>query len=199
MSAIPTKTVENFAETNRSRLALNDTTSTLQNPQINIAPYLQNLCNKYGDFKVARAWRNEEGEMLWSKHRSVMEVWETEWGINWLATVNNRQILPCEVVLDFDNNPTLNEINKICDELEKRQEKYEAYFTGSKGYHIHIMDNTLLELPKHKRELIKELFIKSLGADLMKKNDVMIALENAPHWKTGRKKTLIRRWPEWEK
>ena len=37
------------------------------------------------------------------------------------------------------------------------------------------------------------------GTDLQKNSEkVMIAIENVPHWKTGKIKTLIRSCPKWE-
>lgn len=165
-------------------------------PQENTAGYLQTLCNKYGDFKIARAWKDSKGEMHWSKHHSVMELWESEQGINFLQTANNRQILPVEMVIDLDDHPTLERANYICDLLEKAQAHYEAYFTGSKGYHIHIWDHDLLALSQKQREKVRALLCAITGADMMKKSDkVMIALENAPHWKTGNKKQLLRHYP----
>lgn len=163
---------------------------------------LQTLCNKYGSFKVARAFLKKDGEMIWSKHREVLECWESEKGIEWLGLVNNRQILPCEIVFDLDYNPTLEQVNHICDKLDALDENYIAYFTGSKGYHIHIKDRMLALMDKHNKEKYRLKLMKAcsnIGADLHKKSEnVMIALEDAPHWKTGKLKTEIRRSAQWD-
>lgn len=163
-----------------------------------VAGRLQTLCNKYGDFKVAKSWKDKEGETHWSKHRTVMECWNSEDGINWLNQVSHRQILPCEIVLDMDENPTKEDMNKICDLLEKYHEEYACYFTGSRGYHIHIKDKALPLMTKQKREIVRESLCKALRMDEMKKNEVMIALENVPHWKTGELKTIVRCSSRWE-
>lgn len=181
-------------------------TSNSQNPENNnynwrtIAGRLQKLCNKYGDFKVAKSWKKPDGEVIWSKHRSVLECWETEWGIQWLGQVSHRQILPCEIVIDLDDNPTEEQLNWICDKLDILGENYIAYFTGSKGYHIHIKDKHLALLSKYQREQIRLKLLHNLTnkADLHKKDEVMIALEEVPHWKTGKLKTEVRRSSNWE-
>ena len=159
---------------------------------------LQTLCNKYGSFKVARAFLKKDGEMVWSKHREVLECWESEKGIEWLGLVNNRQILPCEIVLDLDNNPTIQLLNNICDKLDALEENYIAYFTGSKGYHIHMKHKSFNLMSKTQKEQYRQKFLSAFGADMHKKNEVMIALEDAPHWKTGKLKTEIRRSAQWE-
>lgn len=189
--------LESFAENKKGYSPSMLNPSSLQNP----VAYLQYLCNKYGDFKVARAWRNNKGEMQWSKHRSIMECWESEWGLEWLKTVNNRQILNAEIVIDLDENPTIEKVNWICDLLEGMGEHYKAYKTGSKGYHIHIWSDIFATFDINTRRLMRNKMLKVIGRGLdVQKNSekVMIAIENAPHWKTGNKKELIRSYPKWE-
>jgi len=56
----------------------------------------------------------------------------------------HRTLLKNEIVLDYDpeKNETLNEITtkvkKVCEDLKNKQIAYKCYFTGSRGYHIHI-------------------------------------------------------------
>lgn len=157
--------------------------------------YLQYLCNKYGDFKVAIAGKGKDGQMFWTKHRSVLECWESEQGIWFLSQANNRQILEPEIVLDMDDNPNEQSLNEICDFLENLNVHYKAYFTGSRGFHVHIIDPELALFDKREREAIRAWLIKKTGCDLMKAHEVMIALEDAPHWKTGNPKTLMRSYP----
>ena len=150
--------------------------------------YLQELCNKYGDFKVAYAFKNSEGDMIWSKHKSVMQLWQEE---NWwmLSKVNNRTILPNEIILDIDDDTErkrLNKLKKINTFLEFSGVYHKMYFTGSKGYHVHILLNK--ELTPDERKF----YTKKFKVDELKiSTRVMIALEFAPHWKTGRQKTEI--------
>jgi hypothetical protein len=161
-----------------------------------IAGRLQYLANKHGDFKVAKSWRKKDGEIIWSRHKSVLECSESIRGIEWLNQVSHRQILPIEIVLDLDENPTIQKLNIICDELEKKEYHYKAYETGSRGFHIHIfLPNSFILLNKRLKEQVREDMIKEFGADLHKKNEVLIALEEAPHWKTGNIKKKIRGYP----
>ena len=163
-----------------------------------IAGYLQEMCNKYGDFKVAISRKQKDGTVSWTKHHSVMELWEKgEKGRWFLANANHRQLLPIEIVLDLDENPTLEQMNNICEELEKSGWRYQAYFTGSRGYHIHIQNNKLFSLNKRLKEQYRLNIILEYRADCHKKNDVMIAIENTSHWKTGKVKTLLRQYPKW--
>lgn len=158
--------------------------------------YLQGLCNRYGDFKVARSWTDSKGEMKWTKHRSVMECWESEDGINWLAHVNNRGIQPAEIILDLDDSPTEQRMNEICDKLDKAGEQYKAYFTGSRGYHIHIWNQDFATWQPNQREKARRIIIALTGCDGMKASErMLICLEDAPNGKTGRNKTLLRENP----
>jgi hypothetical protein len=153
--------------------------------------HLQTLCNKYGDFKVCIA----KGE-YWSKHKSVLELWEKE---DWvfLEAATERQILPNEVVIDIDDEPIEEKKDNIIEFLDYYKIKYSLWKTGGKGYHFHIFHNTFL-LNKQ-RVLFRMLILKYCRADLMKKNDgALITIEGAPHRKTGIKKRLILS-TEWEK
>ena len=159
--------------------------------------FLQELCNKYGDFKVARAWRDSEGTPHWTTHRSVLDCWHSDDGLRFLDTVNNRTILPCEIVLDLDTTPSLLLFHQLCDFLEKEYGfAYLAYTSGSRGFHVHIIDGALLDCTTRLRQEMRKILIQKTGCDLLKQSEkVMIALENAPHWKTGQPKTLLRRYP----
>ncbi len=130
-----------------------------------------------------------------SKWRPYLDAQTDDEFIN---EANNRQILLNETVIDLDLKD-----GETTEELKSRYEKtietldvaglsYKAYFSGSKGYHIHLIFNELISLEKSVRERMKEYLIRKYGGDLMKKSDrTMIALENAPHWKTGGVKTLL--------
>jgi len=158
--------------------------------------WLQQLCNKFGDFKVAKSWK-ENGKICWSKHRSVMKCWESERGLNFLDVVNHRQIMPAEIVIDIDEKPTLKRFNGLCDFLDIMKIKYYGYDTGSKGYHIHIWDKKLTTSRFSKKELRQTILqdIIKIKVDMqLKSGNHMVAIENMPHWKTGNKKRLLRKW-----
>jgi len=161
--------------------------------------YLQTLANKYGDFKIAHAWMDGDG-LHWSKHRSVLECWESEALLPFLDKANNRTQLACEVVLDIDA-PTIEEARPkaraICDQLDDAKIKYGAFFSGSKGYHIHVIFPELITFPQAKRTLRQSL-IDMVGADACKIADgSMITLEWSPNNKTGQLKRFVRGEPNW--
>lgn len=123
----------------------------------------------------------------WKKYSEVcfgLNPWES----NKIEWINQRQILPNELVLDIENkedyNKIITELNTIFkDSLEL---SYFCYDTGSRGNHIHIFS----KYPITKET--KDFFCKKFGTDITKiGGKTMIALENTPHWKTGKIKTLI--------
>jgi predicted nuclease of restriction endonuclease-like RecB superfamily len=92
------------------------------------------------------------------------------------------------LVLDIEDKESY---KKIIIEIRKlfkdcRGIHYSCYDTGSRGVHIHI--DTPITLTKE----TKDFFCKKYGTDIAKiSGKTMIALENTPHWKTGKIKTLI--------
>lgn len=101
--------------------------------------------------------------------------------------INQRQILPIEIVLDIEKKEDLDEIKKKLQELALGN--YSIYDTGSRGYHIHIYSLFPVWKP------VKEFFIKIFRADIVKTGEkTMIALENTPHWKTGKTKRLLEKY-----
>lgn len=166
--------------------------------------YLQTLANKYGDFKVAIATKQPDGEITWSKHRYVLDCWQNaEW---FLELANNREILQHEIVLDIDKSPTLARFNQVCNTVEHyinssvgQQAYYRAYFSGSTGYHIHIFCPALYEKELADRKLLRLTLIREFpDCDVQKRSEsVMIALEGVPHYKTGDMKKMLRCYPGW--
>ena len=100
-----------------------------------------------------------------------------------LEKANNRTILPCEVVIDLE------EKEKFPETLEKIKRDfkfYSAYETGSRGYHIHLFFDGKLTSEG------KKGIVKKYGGDIQKASErTMIALENCPHYKTGKIKKVI--------
>lgn len=166
------------------------------------AGHLQHLCNKYGDFRVTYLKRNPDGTIDRRKWRSVMQCWDTEEGIEFLGKSNNREPTQIELFLDIDTDYSKEEnkeiMNAYCDLLEENGEKYIAYNSGSKGYHIHLKLERAELLTKSQKEDLKEAIINQLSIgikvlDTLKKSENhMIATENMPHWKTGNIKTKVR-------
>lgn len=154
---------------------------------------LQEMCNRHGDFKVAIA----DGD-FWSRHLSVMECWE-KGDNNFLARVNNRQILPCEIVMDIDEGDIEEKVNGICSYLSQFSNiRYQVWKSGGKGMHIHMIlprwqDSNFLH-----KEVVRRRLIKMFGCDPAKiSQNVMIQLEGAPHRKTGVLKSLVKERGVW--
>ena len=154
------------------------------------------VANRLGDFRLAHSYRDEHsGNINWSKHRTVLECLETDWGVNWMNNkANHRQIWKDEVILDKDEGATEEWFNMACDGLDMYPFDYKGYFSGSKGYHIHIKCPKIAFMPRWEREEFREKFIIAFKCDKMKKSDnCLIARENMPHWKTGVLKICLRR------
>jgi len=114
--------------------------------------------------------------------------------------ITHRRILDIEVVLDIDETPAgstnPDEIKiyskNILKDLKAKGFGFEVYFSGSKSIHAHFIFPQLRLMRKYDRTRFKRDFISKFGADKMKSSDrTMIALEGAPHWKTGVKKEVF--------
>lgn len=136
------------------------------------------------DFRIFGSRKMEDGSVkvgkwrLYTKTCFPLDDWE-DYKIDW---INNREILPNEVVLDFDD-PNMDIDDKI-KLINKDNLNFYVFATGSRGYHIHIF---------FKRELNDEeklSIIKRYGGELQKVGKAPIALEFSRHWKTGNPKTL---------
>ncbi|MAH07140.1 hypothetical protein CMI38_02725 [Candidatus Pacearchaeota archaeon] len=134
--------------------------------------------NQQRNLELAYAYLDKEGTPKWSKWKKFIDC-----DIKFKEKANNRTILPREIVLDIEEPERF---DKILKDVKKEFEFYSAYKTGSKGYHIHLF---------FKKDLSSEeklLVIEKYDCDKQKAtNRCMIALENVPHWKTGKIKTLI--------
>jgi len=160
--------------------------------------WLQELCNHYGDFKVAIAYI-KDGELRWSKHRGVLECWHND--LSFLDKVNNRGAMPTEIRTDID--PTDNEtpaelkarFDRVCERIESKggPTSYSGWFSGSRGYHIHMCFPKLASVSYSQKNLIKEAIINICEGEALKVSDhSMLTMEWAPNNKTGNLKIPIR-------
>lgn len=117
----------------------------------------------------------------WKKFSEV--VFSVDFGEDWkLNWVNQRQILPNEIVLDIERKTQLQDtINKL-----KKLHLSFYIFSAGKGFHVHIFFSEAIST--RDKLLVTEYF----GADSMKSNEKsLIALEFSPHWKSGKIKEII--------
>lgn len=142
------------------------------------------------NFELCVLELTQQGDINSTKWKKYSEVifpvdFDEEWKIEW---INNRTIFPFELVLDIEDPK---ELPAVMEKIERVGiVNYSLYETGSKGYHIHIFHNSVLN------EEDKSRYIDYFKADKCKCVDrTMIALENCPHWKTGKMKRRI----EWKK
>jgi hypothetical protein len=119
----------------------------------------------------------------WNRWKEYSQCTDSE-----KAQANLRSILKSEVVLDLED---LGELAETLRKLNRDGHSYETWRSGSIGCHIHLVFSKLDEIPDEDVERIKELMIKRYGGDISKKSSRnLVALELAPHFKTGRCKTL---------
>jgi hypothetical protein len=141
--------------------------------------------------------QQQKKDGFFSKRKKYRDVGFTK--SRWLLYANARTILSNEIVLDFDI-----EKKESIDNFEKRilqtinvVKKYHRdvrpFYSGSKGVHVHIFDQELLKMNTYDREEHRESMLKMFGADTQKKSErTTIALEYAPHWKTGKPKVPLK-------
>jgi len=141
------------------------------------------------DFELAGTFKGKDGEIGFSKWKKYSECvfpiefdgktdnWEE---VSFFKQINQRQILPIEIVLDLEEKETLPSVIQKLKDLELT---YKVFSTGSRGYHIHIFFKEKCS----QKEKLK--LIKYCGGDEQKDgNKCLIALEYAPHWKSGKLK-----------
>lgn len=104
---------------------------------------------------------------------------------NWfLEHVNQRQVLPIEVVLDLEKKEQL---KPTIEKLKSMGITFYVFSTGSRGFHIHIFFNREIS------EKEKLRIIKFFGADSQKASKkCLISLEYAKHWKSGKMKQEVK-------
>lgn len=133
---------------------------------------------------------------IWAAWTSI---WEVRDDPRLIAEANNRLIGVPEVVFDYDPEPNERK-SAFCRRVLQEWRRMirdgllimAAYTTGSRGFHIHVLIRGLVLKPLHRVRAIKQFLLEKYGADLMKASTKsMIALERAPHWKTGNPKKRI--------
>lgn len=136
---------------------------------------------KDGEKKFTK-WKKYGGAVMPIDFDGSCDDWETK---RYFEQINQRQILPNELVLDVEE---AEEIYLIVQKLKetKHINNFSIWKTGSRGYHIHIFSSKPIPTK------VKLFITKSLGTDVQKASEKnLIALENMPHWKTGKLKINV--------
>ena len=139
-----------------------------------------NVGKQQYDFRLNGLKRQEDGSVFstkWKKYSGVcfpLNPWED----NKIIHINNREILPIEVVIDLEDADS---VDDVIEKLKEDGLPFYAFHSGSRGFHIHIFLKEALTTEQ------KLSLIKRYGGDEMKAhNGTTIALEYAKHWKTGK-------------
>ena len=143
--------------------------------------YLQTLCNRWGDFGVSWNFQQPNGEIGFTKKRSVMELWHEDYNNptdSRLEKVMHREAMPIEHFVEIDDDVPLNAYIKknrtirLCTTLFLEY----AVYKSRKGYHISVLDP--------KRLFTKEQMIAFIGSDMgMKSKKATWSMEWTNHWK----------------
>jgi len=121
----------------------------------------------------------------WRRYSEVCFDYETPKNMWFLERVNQRQILPNEIVLDLEEKEQLLPSVNLLDKLSW---SYYVFSTGSRGFHIHIFFNKSLSVQD------KKGVVEFFGADIMKIGEkTLIALEYSNHWKSRKQKAPWRK------
>jgi len=136
------------------------------------------------DFRLC-GLKKIKGETISTKWKKYSEIvfpvdFNEGWKLKW---VNQREILPNEVVLDLE---VKEQLKPILRELRKIGVIYYVFSTESRGLHIHIFFNR--KITDEERRDIIEYF----GTDSQIISGHMIALEYTEHWKSGEIKKEIK-------
>lgn len=135
------------------------------------------------DFFLQYSDKEKDIHSKWRKYSEVCFDFEDWKNRKFIEQANHRQILGNEVVLDLEEKESLPKITKTLDEWGY---PYYVYETGSRGFHIHLF------LKKKLNEAQKLSIIEYFGTDKQKCHEkTLIALENTPHWKSGKLKKQV--------
>jgi hypothetical protein len=142
--------------------------------------FLEEMYKENGDFFIHYI---KENKPVWNKWILYSTATEEQ-----KETANLRQLAQCELLLDIEDPK---ELAKTVKDVRQDFKSFTVWKTGSRGCHISILIPKLKELPEEEREQIRLFFIKKYNCDTTKKSDkTLVALEYAPHFKTGNHKSL---------
>ena len=169
--------------------------------------YLTKYHEKYGEFRV-QYWYNIPTKWINYDSPEYHELKDTYMG----NTANQREVMHDEVIIDIDTDKELTlkqarvEARKLIPYIIKRLNnlnQYEIWFTGSRGFHIHIFFPELDAYKDYELKTMKKFIIEvickgymehesSFKAHVCNAHKHCILCEHGLHWKTGEQKTLIK-------
>jgi len=137
--------------------------------------FIKELKNNYSSLRVH--YVNMPADDLWQTDKTVLELTDEE-----IETVNLRRIKPNEIILDLEEKERLQE---IIDKLTEKSWSYEIWDTGSRGYHIHLIFEELINYNLETRNSIRKKIIREFECDESKSSEnTWLAMEWANHLKT---------------
>jgi len=151
-----------------------------------IKEWLDNLFYNVGQQKydLYLQYSKKDGiKTKWRKYSEICFDCENPKNKWFLEHVNQRQILPIEIVLDLEEE---GQLKPTIEKLKKLGIIFYVFSTGSRGFHIHIFFTRELS----KKEKLR--IIKYFEADTQKASKkCLISLEYAKHWKSGKIKQEV--------
>lgn len=145
-----------------------------------------NFLKTLGEFKLH--YYNKKTNLAWKHPKEIELCSEKE-----LEESNLRTILSNEIVLDEES---IDNLNKIKQQLKKNKLYYYIYSTGSRGFHVSLFFKDLNSHELITRNQIRKIFIKKYNCDESKSSEkTLLALEYSKHFKTEKEKTLIEENP----
>ena len=137
------------------------------------------VCGTYAPRKFTK-WKKYSEAVMCIDEVARTDTFEQR---RYFEQINQRQILPNEIVLDLEEPER---IKGVVDKIKSWGWECSVFETGSRGYHIHIIAGESFN------EKEKEAVVRKLGTDIQKCSDKnLIALEYCPHWKTGKLKREV--------
>lgn len=165
--------------------------------------YLQNNLGN-NELSIQTSKRLENGDIIFFKRYNFLELQYSDpfekLPINLKGTyfktrtqiieeASHRTIMDIELCIDIDEAGECGTIKEKAIQIKKRLDKvnanYQIYWTGSKSYHIHVYEEKFRCIDKAGRNKLKRLYLTFLGADSLKNENNLIALEGACHYKSG--------------
>jgi len=144
-----------------------------------VEPMQVTCLNKINNPALAPQYPN-----IWKNWKAYADCSDKERG-----QINVRQVMSDEVPLDMESPEQLFKAVAL---LEEKKLSYKLWATGSRGFHVFLQFPDLLNYPQQVRNAVRNRVIREFGGDITKASEItMLALEYAPHFKTGVCKTLV--------